>query len=239
MLALSQIGPLEPDDLFTAWRIVDALRQQGEDVLCFGNIGNRSGASQPHRHLQFIRIPEREGRNGRPTARIPIEEVIEDLTEIEQYTGAPACLSSCVQRCLLTALTRLHTSRTTEPHQLPLPYRHTYTPIPSPAPTAHILHALYTAHLALLPEGITSYNILLTQHGLHIIPRAERDTTIPLPRSAKAKDEAKDDEDHGDFKLSTNALGFAGWFFVDPRKEDVLRDFTPTAVLRNAGVAID
>jgi ATP adenylyltransferase/5',5'''-P-1,P-4-tetraphosphate phosphorylase II len=122
-----------------------------------------------------------------------------------------------------------------EPHQLPLPYRHTYTPLPYPAPTAHILHALYTAHLALLPEGVTSYNILLTQHGLHVIPRAERDTVIPLPRSAKG--EGEDEEES--WTLSTNALGFAGWFFVDPSKEDVLRDFTPSAVLRNAGVAID
>lgn len=203
-----QVGPLEPEDLFTAWRVVDALRQQGEDVLCFGNIGNRSGASQPHRHLQFIRIPEREGRNGKPTARIPVEEVLEDLTELEQYI---------------------------EPHQLPLPYRHTYTPLPRPAPTAHILHALYTAHLALLPEGITSYNILLTQHGLHVIPRAERDTVIPLPLSAEVKDSQERKEG---WNLSTNALGFAGWFFVDPSKEDVLRDFTPTAVLRNAGVAL-
>jgi hypothetical protein len=70
-----------------------------------------------------------------------------------------------------------------EPHQLPLPYRHTYTPLPYPAPTAHILHALYTAHLALLPEGVTSYNILLTQHGLHVIPRAERDLSLDRPRA--------------------------------------------------------
>lgn len=32
----TQEGPLEPPDLFTAWRIVDALRAKGEDVLCFG-----------------------------------------------------------------------------------------------------------------------------------------------------------------------------------------------------------
>lgn len=131
-----------------------------------------------------------------------------------------------------------------EPQLLPgLPYQHYFTPLPTPRPSEETLHALYTAHVAQLPKGITSYNILLTPAGLHLIPRKERDTVIPLPKALQPKpdetDDNDDDEDKTAWKLSTNALGFAGWFFVDPGKDAVLRDFTPSRVLANAGVPLD
>lgn len=94
-------------------------------------------------------------------------------------------------------------------------------------------------HLSLLPPSIDSHNVLLTTSGLHVIPRSERDTPIPLPSALKASAGGENGEgrvEAGVWKLSTNALGFAGWFFVEPEKERVLQEFGVDGLLQIAGV---
>lgn len=47
---------LEEDDLGAAYACVQAYREQGQGLFAFFNSGEHSGASQPHRHIQFLPI---------------------------------------------------------------------------------------------------------------------------------------------------------------------------------------
>ncbi|KAK3843813.1 MAG: HIT-like domain-containing protein [Linnemannia gamsii] len=49
-----QTQPLSPDDLLTAWNALQALKTSHPDAIAFYNCGARSGASQPHKHLQVL-----------------------------------------------------------------------------------------------------------------------------------------------------------------------------------------
>ncbi|KAG0325981.1 bifunctional AP-4-A phosphorylase/ADP sulfurylase [Podila horticola] len=48
-----QTGPLNPDDLMAVWNTLKAVKNS-RDALAFYNCGSRSGASQPHKHMQVI-----------------------------------------------------------------------------------------------------------------------------------------------------------------------------------------
>ncbi|KAG0253845.1 bifunctional AP-4-A phosphorylase/ADP sulfurylase [Mortierella polycephala] len=49
--------PLSPEDMLAVWNTLKALRDS-QDALAFYNCGTRSGASQPHKHLQVIPLEE-------------------------------------------------------------------------------------------------------------------------------------------------------------------------------------
>ncbi|KAF9088896.1 bifunctional AP-4-A phosphorylase/ADP sulfurylase [Mortierella sp. GBA35] len=49
-----QTEPLSPDDLLAAWNALQALKSTHPNALAFYNCGARSGASQPHKHLQVL-----------------------------------------------------------------------------------------------------------------------------------------------------------------------------------------
>ncbi|KAF9920617.1 bifunctional AP-4-A phosphorylase/ADP sulfurylase [Linnemannia zychae] len=51
-----QTQPLSPDDLLAAWNALEALKLSHPDAIAFYNCGARSGASQPHKHLQVLPI---------------------------------------------------------------------------------------------------------------------------------------------------------------------------------------
>jgi sulfate adenylyltransferase (ADP) / ATP adenylyltransferase len=57
-----QTDPLEQDDLEAAYACLKAYRDNGEELFGFFNSGDLSGASQPHRHIQFL--PVESMRNG-------------------------------------------------------------------------------------------------------------------------------------------------------------------------------
>ncbi|KAF9427367.1 bifunctional AP-4-A phosphorylase/ADP sulfurylase [Podila epigama] len=48
-----QTGPLSPSDLMAVWNCLKALKN-GSDAVAIYNCGSRSGASQPHKHMQII-----------------------------------------------------------------------------------------------------------------------------------------------------------------------------------------
>ncbi|KAI8598320.1 hypothetical protein EDD21DRAFT_382844 [Dissophora ornata] len=48
-----QTEPLTPDDMMAIWNSIMALRNS-RDAVAFYNCGTRSGASQPHKHMQII-----------------------------------------------------------------------------------------------------------------------------------------------------------------------------------------
>lgn len=47
---------LEEDDISAAFACVKAWRDQGKELFGFFNSGEHSGASQRHRHIQFIDV---------------------------------------------------------------------------------------------------------------------------------------------------------------------------------------
>jgi ATP adenylyltransferase len=47
---------LEEDDLGAAYQCLQAYRENGEELFGFFNSGEHSGASQPHRHIQFLPV---------------------------------------------------------------------------------------------------------------------------------------------------------------------------------------
>ncbi|TFY80467.1 hypothetical protein EWM64_g3545 [Hericium alpestre] len=57
----SQATPLLPADLVQAYFILLAARKQHQNYFMIYNCGEQSGASQPHKHLQFIPIEDEEG----------------------------------------------------------------------------------------------------------------------------------------------------------------------------------
>ncbi|PVH88922.1 Ap4A phosphorylase-like protein II [Cadophora sp. DSE1049] len=51
-----QTDLLEKDDLEAAYACLKAYRDNGEELFGFFNCGEHSGASQPHRHIQFLPV---------------------------------------------------------------------------------------------------------------------------------------------------------------------------------------
>lgn len=54
----SQNGPLTPTDLVQAYLLLVAAKKAGKHFMAFYNCGDRSGASQPHKHIQFIPVED-------------------------------------------------------------------------------------------------------------------------------------------------------------------------------------
>lgn len=51
-----QTRVLEQDDIAAAYACLKAYREIGEELFGFFNSGEHSGASQPHRHIQFLPV---------------------------------------------------------------------------------------------------------------------------------------------------------------------------------------
>jgi sulfate adenylyltransferase (ADP) / ATP adenylyltransferase len=47
---------LEEDDLGVAYACLQTWRDHGRELFAFFNSGEHSGASQPHRHIQFLPV---------------------------------------------------------------------------------------------------------------------------------------------------------------------------------------
>ena len=63
----SQNTPLSPSELMATYKILQALKNQNQNLdqnaenwFAFYNCGPESGASQPHKHIQFMTLPSCE-----------------------------------------------------------------------------------------------------------------------------------------------------------------------------------
>ncbi|KAH7108402.1 hypothetical protein BKA62DRAFT_20765 [Auriculariales sp. MPI-PUGE-AT-0066] len=151
----SQTSPLTPGDLVHAYQIMNASRSEGKSIFAFYNCGDRSGASQPHKHLQFIPIPQ----GGPPIERFARAQRVEDISRPFTLPGLPYAHFA---------------------YRFPTSF-----PSYSSAEQADALINAYLALLDLVvstarhqPDerqaggvGAPSYNVLLTLEHLHIIPR--------------------------------------------------------------------
>ncbi|GAA6032769.1 hypothetical protein JCM8097_000782 [Rhodosporidiobolus ruineniae] len=199
---VKQTTPLTPVELYAAWSILKQLGAR-EKHLAFLNCGANSGASQPHKHLQFIPLS-----NG----VAPFDHFIDEHKP----------------------------QNTKSPFQLPLPYA-SFTALldipPSGLAADVATHLgerflscldLMIDHLRRLAEedeasnqsehpsfrlSDLSYNVILTQSYLHLVPRrAEKYTT------SSGRD------------ISVNSLGFAGMVLV--KEQEALDEIKQVGVLK-------
>jgi ATP adenylyltransferase len=78
-----QNSPLTPSDLTQAYLLVRAARNSSTPIFAFYNCGANSGASQPHKHIQFIPLTDTEATDeneeDEESSKPPVEAYIRRL----------------------------------------------------------------------------------------------------------------------------------------------------------------
>ncbi|RDB24926.1 Diadenosine 5',5'''-P1,P4-tetraphosphate phosphorylase 2 [Hypsizygus marmoreus] len=154
----SQSSPLMPSELVQAYLLLAAARKSGRNFFAFYNCGDNSGASQPHKHVQFI----------------PVDE---DGPPVEQLARA-ANLEVHDKPFSLTVLPYAN-------HVYRFPSRLSSY---NPDRLEYILSTAFLSLLDLgvstirhdpeYPAGRPSYNVLITLEHMHLIPRRRESYTI-------------------------------------------------------------
>ncbi|KPV78423.1 uncharacterized protein RHOBADRAFT_40970 [Rhodotorula graminis WP1] len=218
-----QTTPVSPLETFTAWSILKQLGSR-EKHLAFFNCGDESGASQPHKHLQFIPIS---------TGMAPFDSYID--------AHKPA--------------------KPQQPFQLPLPYANFTALIdpPSSASRSDLVAYLGQRFLELLDLMIDhrrrlslsdpaalgldaptrgmrlselSYNVVMTQQYLHLVPRRREKYTARASSDVDGGGEGAPGR-----TVSVNALGFAGMVLVkDEATLEVVKRVGVLEVLKEVGL---
>ncbi|CAE6394900.1 unnamed protein product [Rhizoctonia solani] len=207
-----QNSPLTPPELTQTYLLLRASQKSKTPLFAFYNCGVDSGASQPHKHIQFIPTTREETGQDEDDedARPPVEAYVQGL-QIEDDTKAfalPLPYAHFVQR--------LHLPKTTVSGTKPLPEQ----------ALEELSGKLTSAFLTLLDEAVhsfrlyhssqptststqssISYNIILTSEHMHLIPRVREKTLEELHPEAGTEGE---DGAYSPHTLSVNALGFAG-----------------------------
>jgi ATP adenylyltransferase len=217
----SQVTPLLPSDLLQVYRILQASRRANQPFFAFYNCGEHSGASQGHKHIQFLPVDDPRG---------PPVEILAKNQQLETEARAFS----------ISVLPYAHYI-----HRLP-----TSLQSPSSS-DSDIKEALTQAFINLLDLAVTtlrhddnkdtdqqaggppSYNVLMTLEHLHIIPRLREKFTFGTPDGGKTEEEKEVEKDKTERekqvdeniaevkgeKLSVNSLGFAGMLLVKSDKE--------------------
>lgn len=166
-----QTDLLEKDDLAAAYKCLESYRENGEELFGFFNSGEHSGASQPHRHIQFLPVDSmRTGIQGGPTWNILADKFLNNNGMIGM---------------IFTFLTWANF--------LDLPFMSFTSQVPKNA-TSSQLHNLYLAmhakacQIATLNNSLSkttrkeespiSYNLGLTNHVMVLCPRTSEGPKI-------------------------------------------------------------
>ncbi|KAJ3762355.1 ATP adenylyltransferase-domain-containing protein [Lentinula raphanica] len=154
----SQTSPLMPDDLLQAYALLVAGKKAGKNIFAFYNCGDLSGASQPHKHLQFI-----EAENDGP----PIEVLARSISL--ESPGKPFSIERLPwANHIFRFPPNLRTSSTDQRE-----------PILADAFISLLDLAISTVrHDPTYPAGLPSYNVILTLEHMHIIPRKCENHTL-------------------------------------------------------------
>ncbi|CAE6486236.1 unnamed protein product [Rhizoctonia solani] len=216
----SQNSPLTPPQLTQAYLLIRASQKSKTPLFAFYNCGVDSGASQPHKHIQFVPTT-REDSDDEEDSRPPVEAYVQGL-KIEDDTKV---------------------------FSLPLPYTHLVQKLDLPKTTIsgtkplpkqaleELSVKLTSAFLKLLDEAVqsirihhgfqtsttgsastASFNIILTSEHMHLIPRLRAETVEELHPDAAGRAEAEAAA-YTPEKLSVNSLGFAGTLLAKSEAE--------------------
>ncbi|KAF8973074.1 ATP adenylyltransferase-domain-containing protein [Flammula alnicola] len=150
----SQASPLMPSELVQAYLLLCAARKSGKKFFAFYNCGDNSGASQAHKHLQFIPLDTEDG---------PPIEILTRKAQI-QFVDRPFSLDqlSYANHCF----------------RLP-PLLDTYTADRLEVVMAEAFLQLLDLAISTIrhdpeyPTGSPSYNVILTLEHMHVIPRCK------------------------------------------------------------------
>ncbi|KAI0062878.1 ATP adenylyltransferase [Artomyces pyxidatus] len=150
----SQSSPLHPGDLVQAYLVLRAARKTGKPMFAFYNCGDRSGASQAHKHIQFIPVDEDE--DGPPI------ELLSKAARIEKealpFSLVPLPFANHVRR-------------------LSIPSKAPHLELESALSNAFLqlldLCISTVRHDPEYPPGTPSYNVILTLEHLYIFPRRQ------------------------------------------------------------------
>lgn len=160
----SQSSPLMPPDLVQTYLLLIAANKAGKSTLAFYNCGDNSGASQPHKHVQFISV-EDGGPPIEQLARLVSLDTPEkpfSLTKLPYANHVfrfPAHLSSYSADKLNSMLSTVFLS---------------------------LLDLCISTirHDPEYPPGRPSYNVLMTLEHMHLIPR-RKDTHVLIETGEK------------------------------------------------------
>ncbi|KAJ3820782.1 ATP adenylyltransferase-domain-containing protein, partial [Lentinula raphanica] len=141
-----------------AYALLVAGKKAGKNIFAFYNCGDLSGASQPHKHLQFI-----EAENDGP----PIEVLARSISL--ESPGKPFSIERLPwANHIFRFPPNLRTSSTDQRE-----------PILADAFISLLDLAISTVrHDPTYPAGLPSYNVILTLEHMHIIPRKCENHTL-------------------------------------------------------------
>ncbi|KAK9839797.1 hypothetical protein WJX81_002359 [Elliptochloris bilobata] len=179
--------PLSAGDLSATWRVMQAMPHGG---LAYFNCGEHSGASQPHKHTQIVPLPL--------AAVPPLLEAAAD--EATRGAGAaawePRAARALPFRCFCAALPEQEGAVTGK----------------ALAGAFQALHA--AAFRDVCGEGSPSFNVLLTQRHMALVPRS-REAWGPV---------------------AVNSMGYAGSLLVRSREElEYIEAEGPLCILTEVG----
>jgi len=146
-----QTTPLTPEQLSKSYQLLQAANRAGKKLLSFFNCGVLSGASQPHKHVQFLPL---EGD-------APIERLAK-RTKLEQ-PDKPFALDVPYANFVLRLPSSTRDSSPSELSQIL-------------EPSFMVLLDLVINNIRRqqdYPPGKPSFNVLLTLEHLHLIPRRQ------------------------------------------------------------------
>ncbi|KAF8197845.1 ATP adenylyltransferase-domain-containing protein [Pholiota molesta] len=150
-----QTSPLSPSELVQAYSILSAARKGGRRFFAFYNCGKNSGASQAHKHIQFLPLLNNE--DGPPL----------ELTARKAQISFPDRPFSLNHLSFANHCFRL-------PSQI-----HTYGPEQLEMALAQAFLQLLDLAISTIrhdeayPPGTPSYNVILTLEHLYIVPRSK------------------------------------------------------------------
>ncbi|CEG73093.1 hypothetical protein RMATCC62417_08538 [Rhizopus microsporus] len=172
----SQEELLFPNDLYETYKI---LQEFGSPLLAFYNCGKNSGASQAHKHVQLVPL---NGKNG---VQPPIKKLYDQIHDrrVGQIYAMDKLPFVHVIMQLDTNIIRAATKREDLTDYL-----------------SQMFFGLLDAMFQQLRENAqpmnTSYNFLMTEEFMMLIPREKEKVTIS--------------HDNKDYEFSLNSLAFAG-----------------------------
>ncbi|KAJ7141498.1 ATP adenylyltransferase-domain-containing protein [Mycena epipterygia] len=149
----SQASPLLPPDLVQTYLLLAAARKARHNLFAFYNCGDNSGASQAHKHVQFIPLEDEDGP--------PIEYLARSVKL--ETADTPFALNLAYANHVYRFPDRFYTS--------------------SPEKLETVLAQAFLALLDLVistirhdpdyPAGKPSYNVVITLEHMHLIPRRQ------------------------------------------------------------------
>ncbi|KAJ7045808.1 ATP adenylyltransferase-domain-containing protein [Mycena alexandri] len=154
----SQASPLMPPDLVQTYLLLAAARKARHNLFAFYNCGDNSGASQAHKHVQFIPLEDEDGP--------PIEYLARSVKL--ETADTPFALKLSYANHVFRFPDRFYSFSADE-----------LEPVLAQA-FLNLLDLVISTirHDPHYPAGKPSYNVVLTLEHMHIVPRRQENHVL-------------------------------------------------------------